>query len=54
MIFKLPDLRVWITNTLHLFESVYGKRARETGELDAVGVIKDDAPHTTPELKPAS
>jgi Kef-type K+ transport system membrane component KefB len=37
-----------------LFEIVYGKRARETGELDAVGVIKDDAPHTTPELKPAS
>lgn len=37
-----------------LFELVYGKRARETGELDAVGVIQEDTPHITPELKPAS
>lgn len=37
-----------------LFEAVYGKRARETGELDAVGVIKDDEPQASPALKPAS
>jgi Kef-type K+ transport system membrane component KefB len=37
-----------------LFEAVYGKRARETGELDAVGVIREDPPHTGPELKPAA
>lgn len=37
-----------------LFEAVYGRKARETGELDAVGVIREDVPHTSPELKPAS